>query len=100
MKKIPLSIRLEFKKSILYEIQSGEIAENITIGRAKDCTWIIPMEDSLASGHHAVITMKKSQFYVCDTGSRNGIFLNGQRISEKKTSNRGCYRDRRLSAHC
>ena len=84
MKKIPLSIRLEFKKSILYEIQSGEIAENITIGRARDCTWIIPMEDSLASGHHAVITMKKSQFYVCDTGSRNGIFLNGQRISEKK----------------
>ena len=83
MKKTPLSLRLEFRKNILYEIQSGEITENITIGRAPDCTWNIPMEDNLASGHHAVITMKKSQFCICDTGSRNGIFLNGQRISEK-----------------
>ena len=83
MKKTPLSLRLEFRKSILFEILSGEIAENITIGRAPDCTWKIPMEDSLASGHHAVITMKKSQLCICDTGSRNGIFLKGQRISEK-----------------
>ena len=83
MKNVLLSIRLEFKKSILFEITSREIAENITIGRAKDCTWQIPIEDSLASGHHAVITLKKSRLYICDTGSRNGIFLKGQRITEK-----------------
>ena len=83
MKNVPLSIRLEFKKSIIFEATSREITENITIGRAKDCTWQIPIEDALASGHHAVITHKKSRLYICDTGSRNGIFIKGQRITEK-----------------
>ena len=83
MKNVPLSIRLELKKSILFEATSREITENITIGRAKDCTWQIPLEDALASGHHAVITHKKSRLYICDTGSRNGIFIKGQRITEK-----------------
>jgi len=83
MKKNPLAIRLEFKKNILFETVSPEISENITIGRAHDCTWVIPVEDSLASGHHAVITMKKNRLYVCDTGSRNGIFFKGQRMTEK-----------------
>ena len=50
MKNVPLSIRLEFKKSILFEANSREITDNITIGRAKDCTWQIPIEDALASG--------------------------------------------------
>lgn len=83
MRDKPLSIRLEFKKSILFETTSGEITENITIGRARDCTWVIPVEDSLASGHHAVITRKKNRLCICDTGSRNGIFIKGQRIPEK-----------------
>ena len=83
MKNVPLSIRLEFKKSILFETASREITENITIGRAKDCVWQIPIEDSLASGHHAVITLKKNRLFICDTGSRNGIFIKGQRITEK-----------------
>ena len=83
MKDRPLSIHLEFRKTILFETTSGEITENISIGRAHDCTWTIPAEDALASGHHAVITRKKNHLYLCDTGSRNGIFLKGQRISEK-----------------
>ena len=83
MKKNPLAIRLEFKKNLLFETITPEISENITIGRAHDCTWVIPVEDSLASGHHAVITMKKNRLYVCDTGSRNGIFFKGQRMTEK-----------------
>ena len=83
MKDQPLSIRLEFRKTILFETASWEITDSISIGRAHDCLWTIPAEDTLASGHHAVITRKKNRLCLCDTGSRNGIFLKGQRISEK-----------------
>lgn len=83
MKNKQLQIRLEYKKSILYETASAEIDGTISIGRAGDCKWIIPAGDALASGHHAAITLKKNRPCICDAGSRNGIFIKGQRISER-----------------
>lgn len=83
MKQKLLSIRLEFQNRILYETTSDKVIETIAIGRAEDCAWRIPLEDSLASGHHAAIIRKKNRLCVCDTGSRNGIFIKGELITER-----------------
>ena len=78
-----LALRLEFGGRVIYEVSELSHAETITIGRSSDCTWVIPREDNVASGHHAVILMRKGRFCLRDTGSRNGIFYKSKRIQEK-----------------
>ena len=78
-----LSLRLEFNRRILYEINDPSPSDTITIGRSSDCVWVIPREDNVASGHHAVILMRKGRLCLRDTGSRNGIFYKGRKIQEK-----------------
>lgn len=78
-----LAVRLEFKGKIIHEISDIPSSDVITIGRSSDCVWAIPKEDSVASGHHAVILMRKGKFCLRDTGSRNGIFFRGRKIQEK-----------------
>ena len=78
-----LSLRLELNRSILYEINDPSPSDTITIGRSSDCVWVIPREDNVASGHHAVILMRKGRLCLRDTGSRNGIFYKGRKIQEK-----------------
>ena len=84
-KKAPghLALRLEFGGRVIYEVTELSHAETITIGRSSDCTWVIPREDNVASGHHAVILLRKGRFCLRDTGSRNGIFYKSRRIKEK-----------------
>ena len=78
-----LSLRLELNRRILYEINDPSPSDTITIGRSSDCVWVIPQEDNVASGHHAVILMRKGHLCLRDTGSRNGIFYKGRKIQEK-----------------
>jgi len=78
-----LAVRLEFGRRVLYECSDISAADSITIGRSADCVWVIPAEDSVASGHHAVILMRKGKLCLRDTGSRNGIFYRARRIQEK-----------------
>ena len=78
-----LALRLEFNGKVLYEATELSPVETLTIGRSSDCTWVIPKEDNVASGHHAVILMRKGRFCLRDTGSRNGIFYKNRRIQEK-----------------
>lgn len=75
-----LSLRLELNRRILYEINDPSPSDTITIGRSSDCVWVIPREDNVASGHHAVILMRKGRLCLRDTGSRNGIFYKGRKI--------------------
>ena len=70
-----LSLRLELNRRILYEINDPSPSDTITIGRSSDCVWVIPREDNVASGHHAVILMRKGRLCLRDTGSRNGISI-------------------------
>ncbi|MBL4847751.1 MAG: protein kinase [Planctomycetes bacterium] len=51
----------------------------VSIGRAPTCT--IPLNDPGVSGHHASITFEGPQLMVIDAGSRNGVFLNNQKVS-------------------
>ena len=54
--------------------------ESISIGRAPDSDIVV--DDRLASRRHAQMYREHGQFVVGDCGSRNGTFLNGQRISQ------------------
>jgi len=78
-----LNLRLEFSGRVLYEQADFSAAEAITIGRSSECTWVIPKEDSVASGHHAVIMMRGGRLCLRDTNSRNGIFCKSKQIREK-----------------
>ena len=78
-----LNLRLEFNHKVLYEVADLAASDTITIGRSADCTWVIPKEDNVASGHHAVILMRKGRLCLRDTGSRNGIFYKARKIQEK-----------------
>lgn len=54
--------------------------ELLTIGRLESSGLVI--EDRLASRRHAEIERKHGQYILRDCGSRNGTFVNGQRISD------------------
>jgi DNA-binding response OmpR family regulator len=54
--------------------------ESTSIGRALDSD--IAVDDRLASRRHACVYREHGQYVISDCGSRNGTFLNGQRISE------------------
>jgi len=55
-------------------------AENITLGRASDCT--IPIKDRFLSRRHAEILVERGTWYVRDCGSVNGTTLNGVKLAE------------------
>ena len=54
-------------------------AENITLGRASDCT--IPIKDRFLSRRHAEILNERGTWYVRDCGSVNGTMLNGAKLA-------------------
>lgn len=51
----------------------------ITIGRAADCA--LPINDDFASSHHARLFSEDGQWFVEDTGSTNGTYVAGSRIT-------------------
>lgn len=53
---------------------------SVSLGRAPTCT--VPLSDPGVSGHHASIGFEGSQLIVFDAGSRNGVFLNNQKVSK------------------
>ena len=50
------------------------------IGRGAECA--IVLTDPLCSRVHAVATCRESRWHIRDDGSRNGTFVNGQKIDE------------------
>lgn len=57
--------------------------KKIVIGRAKDCDVIIEDKSDLVSRHHAIIAFNFwGKMTLCDT-SKNGTFVNGERITQK-----------------
>lgn len=71
---------------IVLESPGGEPATGLsfdldaitTLGR--DVNNAIVVEDPFASSEHAVLTFRGRSWYVEDTGSTNGTYLNGRRI--------------------
>ncbi len=59
----------------------------ITVGRSPDCVVSIPVR--WISRNHALLRREKGQFVLEDAGSKNGVFVNGQRVVKSKPLNDG-----------
>ncbi len=59
----------------VYELAPGETV----IGRSGDCT--IPLDAAAVSRHHAKVHSEGARFLLEDLGSRNGTYVNGERIA-------------------
>jgi putative nucleotidyltransferase with HDIG domain len=70
------------RKAVLKEINSGKsyrINLPCIIGRSQDAD--LSFSDPAVSHHHALIKDSSGEIWVEDLGSRNGVFVNGKRIS-------------------
>src|SRR3954449_10649948 len=56
-------------------------AKELIVGRAADAGLVL--EDGRASRRHACITRDAGVFAIRDLNSGNGLYVNGQRVSEK-----------------
>ena len=52
------------------------------IGRSPQCE--LPLEEPLASRHHAEVVVERGAYFLKDRDSRNGTFVNGERIHERR----------------
>ncbi len=59
---------------------SIEVADEIVMGRSPDNTFVVG--DDYASGRHARIFKRGSEWFVEDLDSRNGTFVGGVRIDQ------------------
>lgn len=57
------------------------------IGRSEDAQ--LCLDDPLASRHHAALTIQGDTITVEDLGSRNGVFLNRERLGARQTAKHG-----------
>ena len=62
-----------------YNISSQ--TDTVKIGRSSDC--IIKINDVRVSANHAVLKKENGVWYIYDTGSKNGVFVNSEPISDK-----------------
>ncbi len=58
-----------------------------SIGRSKSCDIYLP--DATASRDHAVLMRREEGWFICDTGSKSGVFVNGRKVDGKKLVNVG-----------
>lgn len=79
--KLILTIKNGSLAGRVFSIEQG----GISIGRGDDCgVRFDPHQEKVASKHHAVIEKKTDGFYLIDTNSTNGTFVNGGRVSSAK----------------
>jgi serine phosphatase RsbU (regulator of sigma subunit)/pSer/pThr/pTyr-binding forkhead associated (FHA) protein len=69
----------EDAKRTSYDLQDGQ---NI-VGRHPNCR--ISIVQASVSGKHAIITGENGQFFLDDVGSRNGTFVNKQKVTARVT---------------
>lgn len=69
-----LSVQIEFDKML--ELKTGKIS--VSVGRAPQCDLVIP-HDSI-SRNHCQIEFINGEFFITDTGSSNGTFIDGVRL--------------------
>ena len=70
--KVQIKVRDEF---FTHEMTG----EKISIGRSSDNDFVIPLEDF--SRKHCVFTVKNQFAFIMDLGSKNGIMIDGKRLT-------------------
>lgn len=80
-----LLLRLELGGRVIHEGRVSELAFPIQIGRKSVCVWNVPVEERSVSGLHAELSVRKGkELVIRDIGSRNGIYVMGARVSERR----------------
>ena len=79
-----LQIRLQHNDRVIHEICASDLAQEIEIGRSSACGWRVPVEDTVSSSHHAVLTRQGKDVVLLDKQSKNGTWFCGRRIEQKK----------------
>lgn len=72
-----LTVRQGGDTGKVYPIGEGESV----IGRSPECDVVLDV--AAVSRRHAILSFAHDQYWVTDTGSRNGTIVNGQRVVEK-----------------
>jgi len=67
---------------LVFNKQKVALVEKITIGREYDNDVVV--DNKLASRHHALIQKIKDAYFLKDTGSTNGTYINGTKIPADK----------------
>ena len=67
---------------LMFNKKKIALTAKILIGRSPDCDIVI--DNKLASRNHALIQKIRDDFFIKDTNSTNGTFLNGRRIPADK----------------
>ncbi|OGR02079.1 MAG: hypothetical protein A2284_11840 [Deltaproteobacteria bacterium RIFOXYA12_FULL_61_11] len=75
-----ISLRIEIGHGIYGQFDFD--LDEITLGRNPDCDVIL--KASGISRHHATIVRRDDTYYLKDNDSRNGTFLNGERITDEQ----------------
>jgi pSer/pThr/pTyr-binding forkhead associated (FHA) protein len=99
VKEVVMATRQDMPMLIVYE---GDMAgqrwlidqDKMVIGRGTDCDITIPKRQ--ISRHHAQIERDDQGYLLRDLGSKNGTFVNGDRLSDKHRLHSGD----RISASC
>ena len=75
-------------KSALIILQNAQTKQEFpvfywenSLGRSKNCDIVI--DDTAISRDHAVLFRRKEGWFVSDTHSKSGVFVNGQKIKNK-----------------
>ena len=58
-----------------------------SIGRSKSCDIYVP--DATISRDHAVLMRRDEGWFICDTGSKSGVLVNGKKIQDRQLVNVG-----------
>jgi pSer/pThr/pTyr-binding forkhead associated (FHA) protein len=75
-------VLLKFKEAVIKEIP---LDQDMTIGRKEDNDIVI--DNQAVSGRHARFLLEGNGIFIEDTGSLNGTYLNGQKVSKNELYN-------------
>lgn len=80
--------RLRILEPAAHRGETYPLGDEITVGRGGGCGIVLP-EDGFVSTVHARLFRRGDDLFVEDLGSRNGTFLNGDRLATPTRLRRG-----------
>lgn len=81
---VVVSAPFQHLRAFIEDDASAGEGREFAVGRDPKCQLVI--DDATVSRRHAVITRKWGAFAIKDLGSKNGTFVNGEKIREKTVS--------------